>query len=125
MTARYAASPASESAGSRQVIAEHPYTASSTAGSRSGMTRWSGTTNGIRASLIRRLARTRRWAMAAGGTANAVAICAASKPSTVCSISGVRTLALIAGWAQTKSSSRRLSGMASGSRWAKGSTTAS
>jgi hypothetical protein len=46
---------------------------------------------------MRRLARTNRCAIVAGGTANASAIAVASTPSTVCSISGVRTAGAIAG----------------------------
>jgi hypothetical protein len=64
---------------------------------------------------MRRFARTSRCAMAGAGTANAVAMCAASRPSTVCSISGVRMPASMAGCAQTNSNSSRLSGIVSGS----------
>jgi len=86
-----------------------PYTASSTAGSRAGRSaRW-GTESGIRASRIRRLARTRRCARVAGGRWNTVAMWAVSMPSTVCSMSGVRMPGSIAGSAQTESSSRRFS----------------
>jgi hypothetical protein len=49
--------------------------------------------------------------MAAGATAKAVAIAAASTPSTDCSINGVRMFGAIAGWAQTSISSSRRSGM--------------
>ena len=52
--------------------------------------RRSGSANGMPASRMRFLARTRRCAMVAGSTAKASAIAAASTPSTVCSISGVR-----------------------------------
>ena len=67
------------------------------------------------ASLIFALARTSRWPIVAGATRNAAPICAASRPSTVCSISGVRTAASMAGWAQTNSSFRRSSGTAGAS----------
>jgi len=53
--------------------------------------------------------------MVAAGTANAAAIAAASMPSTVCNISGVRQLAAIAGCAHTSMSSSRRSGIASSS----------
>ncbi len=96
-------------------IANAPYTASSTGPRRAGRTSRDGTTNGIRVSRIRRLARTSRWAMAVGGTANAAAIWAASKPNTVCSINGVRTASSIAGCAHTNSNASRRSGMRSGS----------
>ena len=66
---------------------------------------------------MRRFARTSRCAMVAAGTANAAAIAAASMPSTVCNISGVRQLAAIAGCAQTSMSSSRRSGIASSSGW--------
>ena len=49
--------------------------------------------------------------MAAGSTANAAAMAAASTPSTICSISGVRTDAAMAGWAHTSISSSLRSGM--------------
>jgi hypothetical protein len=60
---------------------------------------------------MRFLARTSRCAMAAGSTANASAMAAASTPSTVCNINGVRMFGAIAGCAQTSISSRRRSGM--------------
>ena len=53
--------------------------------------------------------------MAAGDTRKADAIRAASRPSTVCSISGVRAAASMAGWAQTNISCRRWSRAASAS----------
>jgi hypothetical protein len=52
------------------------------------------------ASAMRRLARTSRWLIAAGATRNAAAMRSAERPSTVCSISGVRAAASISGWAQ-------------------------
>ena len=72
-----------------------------------------GTRNGMPASRMRRLARTSRCAMAAGSTANAWAMRAASKPSTTCSMSGVRAAGSIAGWAHANSSSSRRTGIAS------------
>jgi hypothetical protein len=53
--------------------------------------------------------------MVARGNANAVAMRAASMPSTVFSMRGVRMAGSIAGWAQTNSNSSLLSGIASGS----------
>ena len=64
------------------------------------------------ASRIFAFARTSLWPIDAGSTRKAAAIREASSPSTVCSISGVRTAASIAGWAQTNSSLRRSSGNA-------------
>jgi len=64
------------------------------------------------ASRILFLARTSRCAMVDGSTAKAVAIAAASTPSTDCSINGVRMFGAMAGWAQTSISSSRRSGMA-------------
>ena len=72
-----------------------------------------GTRNGMPASRMRRFARTSRCAIVAGSTPNAPAIAAASNPSTVCSMSGVRMAGSIAGCAQANSSSSRLSGIAS------------
>ena len=66
--------------------------ASSTASSRSGSSLRSGTWNGMPASRILFLARTSRWAIVVGETRNAEPIAAASKPRTVCRISGARTL---------------------------------
>ena len=65
------------------------------------------------AALMRCLARTRRLAMADGGSEKARPTCSAVKPSTVLSMSGVRTVRSIAGCAHTSISSSRRSGMAS------------
>ncbi len=58
----------------------------------------------------RDLARTRRCPMVAGGTRKAEAIAAASRPSTVCRMSGARMPGSIAGWAQANIRPRRSSG---------------
>ena len=83
--------------------------------SRAGICRGRARANGCAASRMRRFARTSRCAIVGPGTANARAICSASKPSTAWSMSGVRTAGSIAGWAQTNSSASRRSGIASGS----------
>ena len=57
------------------------------------------------------LARTSRWPIVAGATRKAEAIVAASKPSTVCRISGARMPASIAGCAQANISASRSSGI--------------
>ena len=62
------------------------------------------------ASRILALARTSRWLIVAGATRKAAAIRAASRPRTVCSISGACAALSMAGCAQTKSSFRRSSG---------------
>ena len=62
---------------------------------------------------MRALARTSRWPIVAGETRKAEAIVAASKPRIVCRISGARTLASIAGWAQANISRKRSSGSSS------------
>ena len=113
MTARYCASPSSSSPGAR-ARGSRRSPRGPRAAARAAPTA-SGTTKGMRASRIRRLARTSRWAIAAGGTAKAGAIRAASIPSTVWSISGVRAAGSMAGWAQTNNRSSRRSGTASGS----------
>lgn len=115
MRASPVSDPRTSGAAPRQLMAYAPYTASSTGGSRAGTSGRAGSRNGMRASRIRRLARTRRWAMVGAGTTNAAAMSAASTPSTVCSMSGVRMPASIAGCAQTNMSSRRRSPIWSGS----------
>lgn len=90
--------------------------ASSTAGNRAGSSERIGTWTGMPASRMRRFARTRRCAVAAGCMANTPAMRSASKPSTTWSMSGVRTTASIAGCAHANSISSRLSGISSGSR---------
>jgi hypothetical protein len=49
------------------------------------------------ASRILAFTRTSRWLIVAGATRKAEAILAASRPSTVCSISGVRAASSMAG----------------------------
>ncbi len=66
------------------------------------------------AARILDLARTRRWLIAAGAMRNAEAMAAASKPSTLCRISGARIDGSIAGWAQANIKARRWSGMSAG-----------
>ena len=70
----------------------------------------SGTSNGMPASLILALARDSRRPIASGLTRKAEAMRIASRPSTVCSISGVCMAASIAGCAHTNSSFSRSSG---------------
>ena len=63
------------------------------------------------ASWMRRFARTSRWPMVADGTRNTAAMVAASSPSTVCKISGLRMAGSIAGCAQANIRRSRWSGM--------------
>ena len=67
--------------------------------------------NGIPACRILSLARTSRLLIADGATRYADAILFASSPSTVCKISGERTLASIAGCAHANISPSRSSGI--------------
>jgi hypothetical protein len=53
------------------------------------------------AALIFVFARTSRCPIVVGATKNALPMRCASRPRTVCSISGVRMVASMAGWAQT------------------------
>src|SRR2546426_754575 len=75
-----------------------------TASTRDGKSCDSGISNRMPASRILAFTRTSRWLIVAGATRKAEAIVAASRPSTVCSINGVRAASSIAGWAQTKRS---------------------
>jgi hypothetical protein len=64
---------------------------------------------------MRRFARTRRWPIAAGEARKALAIRAASRPSTHCSISAAREAGSTFSAARASSSARRWSGSASAS----------
>src|SRR2546425_883093 len=99
--------------------------ASRTASPRAGRSCGSGISKRIPASRILVFTRTSRWLIVAGVTRKAVAILAASRPRTVCSISGVRAASSRAGWAQTKRSFSRSSGKTTDSRWARSATISS
>ena len=85
--------------------------ASSTACTRGSSSSAAGTSKRMPLALILAFARTRRLAIAWGATRKALAIRAASMPSTVCNISALREAASMAGWVQTKSRRSRSSGI--------------
>src|SRR5258707_131384 len=66
--------------------------------------------NGMPASRMRVLARTRRWPMVAGGIRNAAEMSSAVRPRMVCRISGARMPRSIAGCAQANIRERRRGG---------------
>jgi hypothetical protein len=74
---------------------------------------------------MRALARTSRWPSVEGAVRKAPAMRAASSPSTVCSISGARAAASMAGCAQTNISRSRSSGTVAPSASARSASPAS
>ena len=87
--------------------------ASSTAGSRAGRSARVGTWNGMPASRMRRFARTRRCAIAAGCTANTRAMRVGVEAEHDLEHERGAHAGSIAGCAHANSSSSRLSGIAS------------